>query len=235
MTWMTFASTYPCPGRPAAARPGPISPWRSAPSTPPPASSGARTRGWSSSPSATAGWRRCGPPFPEPPWACSPPATTARSSPVTTNSRRVCPMCRTLSGGRRVLVPVTLVLVFGTAGCGTRLYPVRGTVTLEDGTPLTQGMVIFESNQKGAAVMARGEVKPDGSYQLSTYKPGDGVPPGKYRVRINPMDLSEVPDEKKNLPFDIKYTTLATSGLEYEVKPGPNEFLIKLDRPRKRG
>ncbi len=131
----------------------------------------------------------------------------------------------------RIAVAAALVLVVSTAGCGQRMYPVHGTVTLEDGRPLTRGMVVFEGQQNGVAIMARGEIKPDGSYQLSTEKPGDGVPPGKYRVQINSMDLSEVPDEKKKLPFDIKYLRFNTSGLEYEVKAGPNEYDIKLSRP----
>jgi hypothetical protein len=117
-------------------------------------------------------------------------------------------------------------------GCGQRLYPVHGTVTLEDGTPLERGMVVFEGQPEGAAVMARGEVKAGGSYQLSTHRPGDGVLAGKYRVQINPMDLSEVPDEKKNLPFDRKYLRFETSGLEFEVKPGSNDFPIRLAKPQ---
>jgi hypothetical protein len=138
-----------------------------------------------------------------------------------------------LPGGRRVLLPAALLLLFSSAACGNRLHPVRGMVTLEDGSPLTKGMVIFESADGKVPIMARGEVRTDGSYQLSTHKPGDGVPLGKYRVHINPMDLTEVPDEKKNLPFDVKYLRLDTSGLEFEVKAGPNDFPIKLDRAGK--
>jgi hypothetical protein len=134
---------------------------------------------------------------------------------------------------QRVLVATALLLLLlGSIGCdsGPKLYPVGGTVTLEDGSPLTKGMVVFENKQAEVAVTARGEVKPDGSYQLSTYKPGDGVPQGKYRVQINSMDLSEVPDEEKKLPYDLKYMSFETSGLEYEVKPGPNGFSIRLTR-----
>ncbi len=137
----------------------------------------------------------------------------------------------TFLSSRRLAVAAALVLIVSGAGCGRRMYPVHGTVTLEDGRPLTRGIVIFEGQHDGIAVMARGEIKPDGSYQLSTEKPGDGAPPGKYRVQINPMDRSEVPDEQKKLPFDIKYLRFDTSGLEYEVKAGPNEFPIKLSRP----
>jgi hypothetical protein len=120
------------------------------------------------------------------------------------------------------------------AGCGGGKYPVRGTVTLDDGTPLTKGMVVVERRDGGAPVTARGEIKSDGSYELSTDKAGDGVPTGKYRVLINSMDLSDVPDEKKNLPFDIKYLKFETSGLECEVTSGSNEYAIKLIRSKKR-
>ena len=135
--------------------------------------------------------------------------------------------------GRRALAAGTLLLLLPLAGCGQKLHPVRGTVTLDDGRPLSRGLVIFETQGEGPAVTARGEVKADGGYELSTYRPGDGVPPGRYRVLINPMDPSDVPDEQKKLPFDAKYVRFETSGLEYEVKPGPNEYPIRLDRPRK--
>src|SRR5581483_8644754 len=103
-----------------------------------------------------------------------------------------------------------------------------------DGTPLTRGLVVFERADDGPPVTARGTVQPDGTYQLSTAKPGDGVPPGRYKALVNPLDLSDVPDDQKKLPFDVKYTRLDTSGLEFDVKPGPNDFPIKLDRPKKR-
>jgi hypothetical protein len=137
------------------------------------------------------------------------------------------------STSRRSRSVAALLVLLLMAGCGNRLYPVRGTVTLEDGTPLTKGLVVFEGNVGGAPIMARGEVQADGTYQLGTYQLEDGVPPGRYRVLVNPMDHSDVPDERKNLPFDIKYLRYDTSGLEYEVKAGRNEFSIKLARSQK--
>ena len=138
-----------------------------------------------------------------------------------------------LRDGCRLLPAAALALLPILAGCGTRHYPVRGTVTLEDGTPVTRGLVVMECAEGATPVMARGEIKPDGSFQLSTSRPGDGVPPGKYRVLINPMDLSDVPDEQKKLLFDIKYLKFETSGLECVVKAEPNEFPIKVTKPKK--
>ena len=120
------------------------------------------------------------------------------------------------------------------AGCSGGKVPVRGIVTLDDGSPLTKGLVVFERTDGGPPITARGEIKSDGRYELSTDKPGDGVPQGRYKVLINPMDLSDIPDEQKHLPFDVKYTKFTTSGLECEVKAGGTDFPIKLDRPKKK-
>jgi hypothetical protein len=126
------------------------------------------------------------------------------------------------------------LMLLALVGCGGGKQPVRGNVTLDDGSPLTKGMVVFERTDGGPPITARGEIQSDGRYELSTDKPSDGVPPGKYRVLINSLDLSDVPDEKKNLPFDIKYLKFETSGLAYEVKSGANDYAIKLDRPKKK-
>ena len=131
----------------------------------------------------------------------------------------------------RLLAPILFALL---TGCAAGKYPVRGTVALDDGSPLTKGLVVFERADGGPALSARGEIRADGRYELSTDKPGDGVPPGKYRVLVNPLDLSDVPDEKKNLPFDVKYVRFETSGLVCEVKVGETDFPIKLDRPKKK-
>jgi hypothetical protein len=127
----------------------------------------------------------------------------------------------------RILVLCAVALP--AVGCGGGSYPVTGTVTLDDGSPLTKGLVVFESSD--GTSMARGQVQSDGNYQLSTSRPGDGVKPGRYRVLVSPLDLSDVPDEKKNLPFDVKYTRFQTSGIEVEVKAEANVIPIQLTRP----
>jgi hypothetical protein len=132
----------------------------------------------------------------------------------------------------RFVAALAVCLALFLSGCGARKYPVRGTVTLEDGTPLTKGLVIFERVEGGPPVTARGNVQADGRYELSTEKPGDGVPPGRYKVAINPLDTSDVPDEQKVLPFDVKYLSHANSGLEHEVK-GASEYPIKLSKGKK--
>src|SRR5262245_53344935 len=80
---------------------------------------------------------------------------------------------------------VVAVCLMGLEGCsGPGLYPVRGKILWEDGTPareLAGGLVICES-ATGAG--ARGDIEKDGSFQLGTHKPGDGALVGKHRVAV---------------------------------------------------
>jgi hypothetical protein len=136
------------------------------------------------------------------------------------------------AAARPVCRAAALLLLLGAVGCGARPYPVRGTVTLEDGTPVTSGMVSFETKDVEKPITARGEIKPDGSYELGTYKPGDGALPGVYRVTVTP--LAQNPDLPVPKPaYDARYTSFDTSGLEFEVKAAANEYPIKLAPRRK--
>src|SRR5262249_6506243 len=141
------------------------------------------------------------------------------------------PAMKQIISGWRGRVLALCLAALPAAGCGG-YYPVSGTVTLDDGQPLTKGLVVFESVD--GTQMARGQVQPDGRYRVSTGRPGDGVKPGRYRVLVSALDMSDVPDERKNLPFDVKYTRFQTSGLEFEVKAGANVIPIQLTRPAKK-
>jgi hypothetical protein len=121
-------------------------------------------------------------------------------------------------------------LLLAAAGCGQRHYPVGGKVTFEDGTPLTEGMVVFETGQGEKKITARGAIQADGSYQLSTHKPGDGVPPGAYRALIAPPSPKD-PENPEKSPFDERFTDFKTSGLEFTVQAGPNDIPIRVSRP----
>jgi hypothetical protein len=125
---------------------------------------------------------------------------------------------------------IALLLLLGAAGCGPRLYPVSGKVTLSDGQPLTKGLVIFEGKEGDKLISARGDIQPDGSFRLGTHRPGDGAPPGKYQVLISPRANVDAPDPP---PFNERYTDFKTSGLTFEVTAGSNDFPIRLDRAGK--
>jgi hypothetical protein len=141
-------------------------------------------------------------------------------------------MRSTRRGVRPLLLALSLLPV-AAVGCGAGRYPVQGKVTFEDGTPLTSGLVVFEKSEGDTKVMARGEIGSDGSYRLGTSNPGDGVEPGKYRVLVTvpePID----PDQAKRTPdVDKRFMDFKTSGLEFEVKAGTNEYPITVAHGRK--
>jgi hypothetical protein len=129
---------------------------------------------------------------------------------------------------------IALILLLGALGCGPRFYTVRGKVTYPDGTALTEGMVVFESKGDAQPVMARGEIQPDGSYELGTVQPRDGVAPGTYRVLVAPKtDPNAVDKRQTTLPFDARFMDFATSDLVFEVKTQANDFPITVTKTKK--
>jgi hypothetical protein len=146
------------------------------------------------------------------------------------------PMRFPLPGVRPVLLAALVLVLSSAAGCAGGLQPVQGKVTLEDGTPLTKGLVVVESAEGKPPITARGDIQADGSYRLSTYKPGDGVPLGKYRVLISAQDFGNIDGlegPRRPPPFDKRYTDFGTSGLEFEVTAGSNDFPIHLTKAGK--
>ena len=112
---------------------------------------------------------------------------------------------------------------------------VRGQV-LYRGQPLEFGNVMF---QPRAGQPASGDIQPDGTFSLSTYKIGDGAVVGRHKVRITCYEFQRpgVGLDKDSAPMPTfgklfipkKYTTIYTSGLEVDVELGmPDPLLFDL-------
>jgi len=115
-------------------------------------------------------------------------------------------------------------------GCGSKNIQVHGKVTLPDGKPAAGSQVVFQGGAEKRKFTARGDVGPDGTFTVGTEKPGDGVPPGKYNVIVNPPPMVNA-EGLYVVPFNNKFTNFTTSGLEFEVKPGAtNDFEIKVTK-----
>ena len=132
----------------------------------------------------------------------------------------------------RRLAPALILAALVASGCAPARHQVSGRVVYEDGTPLTEGSVVGETTD-GGTFMARGAVKPDGTFEWGTERPGDGAPPGKYRVIVVPRALGDAELAKGELPaVDPKFTKYETSGLTFEVKAEKNELNITVTRPK---
>jgi len=120
-------------------------------------------------------------------------------------------------------------------GCGQGAS-VKGKVSFPDGTPLTVGEVIFQTDNR----MSSGKIQADGTYKLASASVNDGVPPGHYGVRIvGACDSSNTPpgamphEALPGIPLiDAKFEKTETSGLTCEVK-GATTFDITVERAKK--
>jgi hypothetical protein len=116
------------------------------------------------------------------------------------------------------------------SGCGSKMVAVHGKVTLPDGKPAAGSQVVFQGGPENKRFTARGDVVADGTFKMGTEKPGDGVPPGKYNVLVNPPPMVNA-EGPYVVPFNTKFADFKTSGLEFEVKSGAaNDFAIQVTK-----
>ena len=112
---------------------------------------------------------------------------------------------------------------------GPTLVPVQGTV-LYKGQPLAFGSVIFQPPSGQPAI---GEIRPDGTFTLSTFRPNDGAVVGIHKVRIACYE-SQRPGAVKGpgeqslgkLLIPMKYTLFDQSGLTADLRQEQNEPIV---------
>lgn len=115
-------------------------------------------------------------------------------------------------------------------GCGGkyRTHTVRGQVTLQDGTPLDNVEITFQSDDPPITATAVTDAR--GNYALGTVREDDGAPAGTYRVAVvETEDLSD-PDTVTPPRIAPRYANLHSSGLEVTV-PSRDGYDLTLDSP----
>jgi hypothetical protein len=135
----------------------------------------------------------------------------------------------------RLAAAAALIALAGCGGGNPKTAPVKGTVTYK-GRPVPNGTVTFIPE---SGPTATGELGPDGSYTLTTFRRGDGAVPGRYTVVIVAMqdNAGRLPEERTPLPPPIvpeKYTSAVTSDLRAEVEDKENtlDFPLKDEKRR---
>lgn len=122
---------------------------------------------------------------------------------------------------------ITLLVV---VGCG-RQVKMGGRVTFSDnGDPLTMGTVVFKTE----IFQARGEINPDGSYQIGSFKYKDGLPRGTYQVYVTGAIQQEEGTDGSTVEIpliDMKYANPNKSGLTVTVDGSTKTFDFQIDRP----
>ena len=130
--------------------------------------------------------------------------------------------------GKRIATALCLVILL-ISGCAEMPATVSGTVNI-DGQPLPKGKLRFIPTAGGAHAIAT--IQPDGTFAVKTAT-RQGVEPGTYQVRISAFSqvpgptMSEAQIDKLRL-VPLKYWSETTSGLEFGIVKGANEFNIEL-------
>jgi hypothetical protein len=125
-----------------------------------------------------------------------------------------------------------LAVVLGLSGCGDpspTVSPVRGQV-LYNGRPVPHAQVTFHPVGESSCGVVRpvGKVDDQGRFTLTSFKDGDGAPPGEYRVTVvwylaRPTRPGS--DETVSANYlPAKYATADTSQLTATVTAGGNEL-----------
>jgi hypothetical protein len=156
----------------------------------------------------------------------------------------------------RALTALPLGLLLFAVGCshGPTVARVTGRVTYDDGKPVTGGQIMFHA-EGGRPALA--DIQPDGTYTLTTYKPGDGALVGKHvvtitatRVGAGSVTFSSPEDEQRWTEQGMKqpggakvlvpgkvewlvpesYSQPQTSNLRAEVKAEENVINFKLKK-----
>jgi hypothetical protein len=131
---------------------------------------------------------------------------------------------------------VLALLGLACTGCehGPRMYKVSGKVTFKGGSMPHAGVCTVQfipstdttaTERKGAG----GAINPDGTFEMHTRKPGDGVVPGEYDVTFaiwpGPMDPRSLILPKYTSPSTTPFKNVKIdrdrSDLEFEVEPLP--------------
>ncbi len=111
-------------------------------------------------------------------------------------------------------------------GCSNGQVPLSGSVTFEDGSPLTQGIVCFRQEN----YQAKGDIDSKGHYVLGAIHAKDGIKPGDYAVII--LGANSTDDfGKKDILIDPKFEDPTKSGIVCKVEKGMRKFDITVQKP----
>lgn len=134
----------------------------------------------------------------------------------------------TQNTGSITISSALLCWLLALSGCdqGPELVPVTGSVVFK-GKLLEYGSVMFQPVGVENALTARSKIAADGTFSMSTTKPGDGVMAGKCQVRITAFDAQRT-NAKGNQQQELalgksavprRFQNFGESGIVIEVSP----------------
>jgi hypothetical protein len=134
----------------------------------------------------------------------------------------------------------TLLIGFGAivlSGCGEDrgLVPVTGRVTFDSQPPPKPGRLQFGPIEAAAGFLQRPGMAmfdASGKFEVSSYEPGDGLTPGKYRVNVICVERDPAP-----VPGGFDAVTYVAPGYkphEVVIAAGSKPITLAIDVPLKK-
>jgi hypothetical protein len=131
---------------------------------------------------------------------------------------------------------VVLAAVAGCGGNALSLVPVSGKVTFSGGPCPAAGNVGFTPIEVEPGLPRRpgsGQFREDGTFQVTSFKKGDGLVPGRYRVTV--MCFSGLPDPTSRDPWgDVSYVPKDFQAPELVVQKRGDAVEVTYDVPLKK-
>jgi hypothetical protein len=136
---------------------------------------------------------------------------------------------------RRLTLIATAALILGCGGGDSKVatVPVKGKLYVDDKIFGPALMQLTPEPPDPKIGVVNGYVKKDGSFQLQTYKEGDGAPVGKYRVvlSMDPLNMGSVPPVK---PLTVEVTK-SSGTLDIKLESTGGEMVSPLPPPGQEG
>jgi hypothetical protein len=140
---------------------------------------------------------------------------------------------------RRVYWLIAGLAIAAHTGCGDSglsIVPVSGKVTFSGGPCPAAGNVGFTPISVEPGLPHRpgsGQFREDGTFQVTSFKKGDGLVPGRYRVTV--MCFSGLPDPRSRDPWgDVSYVPKDYQAPELVVEKGGDAIEVMYDVPLKK-
>jgi hypothetical protein len=126
---------------------------------------------------------------------------------------------------------ILYVFISVLTGCYGKNVPLSGVIVFsDDNTPLTMGTVYLTSE----TFQASGQIRKDGSFRIGSEQPGNGIPPGTYKVSVSGVygkkgEMINSRNPNYSL-IDSKWSSPQTSGMIITVDAKTRRLELKIDR-----
>jgi len=137
---------------------------------------------------------------------------------------------------RWLISSLSLAAMFGCGGNDLSMVPVTGKITFNNGPCPAVGNIGFAPIDVAPGLPHRpgsGQFHEDGAFQVTSFKKGDGLVPGRYRVTV--MCYSGLPNPTSRDPWgDVSYVPKDYQAPELVVEKGGEAIEVNYDVPLKK-